>query len=70
MVLLFTENAANSSLTAAWQQQTVELAISRERVAAAIQWSGFDVRHPPAANAYCERQIQSSTRINSLLVVL
>ena len=33
-------------------------------------WSGFDVRYLPAASPLCERQIQSSTSINNLLVVL
>ena len=34
------------------------------------QWSGFDVRYRATAHSQSERQIQSSTRINILLVVL
>jgi hypothetical protein len=34
------------------------------------QWSGFDVRYQPTTTPQCERQIQSSTRINILPVVL
>jgi hypothetical protein len=35
-----------------------------------LWWSGFDVRTLLAEKLLCERQIQSSTSINQLLVVL